>query len=61
MKPAVRIYASLIVACSVAPLVAGCTHHTYYGDEGAPPGRYELKDSSPISRERVVERHYVVE
>ena len=49
----------LLICAFMGLLVAGCTYHTYY--EGAPEGSYELKESVPVSKEHVVEHHYVVE
>ncbi|MDX9702040.1 MAG: hypothetical protein RBU23_03245 [Candidatus Auribacterota bacterium] len=51
--------ALLCILCALC--IAGCSYHTYYGDDAAPAGDYELKGSTPVSREKVVERHYVVE
>lgn len=52
-----RFFAT-IVALYMALFIVGCTYHKYYE---TPEGPAELKDSHTVSKEKVVERHYVVE
>lgn len=60
-------YFSYVLLSSIAMLIifsaSGCTYHEHYhtADDTLPPGDYELKESVPVHKERVVERHYVVE
>ncbi len=61
MNTIFRSASTAILSIICAAYITGCTYHTYYGDEGVPPGDYELKSSTPVSKEKVVERHYVVE
>jgi len=61
MKNIIKLSACGVLFLYLGVLAAGCSYHTYYDGEEAPPGEYELKDSKPIAKEKVVERHYVVE
>ncbi len=59
MPKYLRCMGIVVISAFLGSLIAGCTYHTHY--EGGPEGTYELKESVPVSKERVVERHYVVE
>ena len=61
MNTIVRSASTVILSLICAAYITGCTYHTYYGDEDVPAGDYKLKSSTPIAKEKVVERHYVVE
>ena len=60
MKTILRLCACSALLFFMSMLAAGCTYNTYHEGD-APPGEYELKESKPVLKERVVERHYVVE
>jgi len=59
MSKCLNWFSVIIIACYFCAIISGCTYHTHY--EGGPEGTYELKESQPVSKEKVVERHYVVE
>ena len=59
MKNIIRLSSCGALLLYLGVFASGCTYNTYYDD--APPGEYELKESKPVAKERVVERHYVVE
>lgn len=60
MKKYTKFFVTALLCLYLGTFASGCTYNTYYDDE-MPPGDYTLKDSKPILKEKVVQRHYVVE